>query len=157
MNGSETAAQASFARLRSGEEVDRLAALLRASDLPAEDLGDPRQRFFRRHDPDRRVVGYIGLELHGREALLRSLLVVEGARGHGHGSALVDYAARQAAAMGIEELYLLTTTAAGFFAARGFEPVERSAVPPAIAASREFASLCPASAVVMRRRLTEAS
>lgn len=156
MNGEGVARRAHFASLQSEEEIDSLADLLRANGLPTDDLGDPRQRFFRRHGPDGQVVGYIGLELHGREALLRSLVTVEAARGRGHGSALVEHAVRQAASLGVVEFYLLTTTAADFFAARGFEPVDRSGVPPAIAASREFTNLCPASATVMRRQLSGA-
>lgn len=142
-----------FGVVHIGREIASLAALLRANDLPTDDLGAPGQRFFRRQGPDGRVLGYIGLELLGSVALLRSLVVAEDARGRGHGSALVEHAARHARAAGVEDLYLLTTTAADFFAAHGFERIDRSAVPTAIAESREFADLCPASAIVMRRRL----
>jgi arsenate reductase len=147
----------SFGIVHAGQEADSLAALLRANDLPTDDLGDPGQRFFRRREPDGSVLGYIGLELHGRVALLRSLVTTEGARGRGHGSALVEHAVRHATAAGVEDIYLLTTTAADFFTARGFERVDRSIVPKAIADTREFAGLCPASAIVMRRRLTGVS
>lgn len=136
-----------------GRDRDGLASLLRAHGLPTDDLGEPGRRFFRLRDAEGGTVGYVGLEPLGREALLRSLVTAGAARGRGHGSRLVERAAGLAASLGAEDLYLLTTTAADFFAARGFERVDRSAVPPSIAATREFAGLCPASATVMRRRL----
>jgi N-acetylglutamate synthase-like GNAT family acetyltransferase len=136
-----------------GGERDGLAALLGAHGLPTGDLGEPGRRFFRLRDAGGGTLGHVGLEPHGREALLRSLVTDGAARGRGHGSRLVEHAAVLAASLGAEDLYLLTTTAADFFAARGFERVERAAVPPSIAATREFAGLCPASATVMRRRL----
>jgi len=134
-----------------GGDTAGLAALLRAGGLPVDDLGDPGRVFFRLRAADGAVAGYVGLELHGREALLRSLVVDPRSRGKGHGTRLVEQAARRAAGLGIRDLYLLTTTAEDFFAARGFARIDRSAVPQSIAASREFASLCPASATVMRR------
>ena len=53
-------------------------------------------------------------------------------------------------AVGLDALYLLTTTAQDWFPRFGFERVDRSSTPPEIAGSDEFAELCPASAVVMR-------
>ena len=142
-----------FEIVDAGNDIAGLAALLRANGLPTEDLGDPGRLFFRLQGADGAAVGYVGLELHGHNALLRSLVTMAAARGRGHGSALVEHAVREAVGLGVETLYLLTTTAADFFAAHGFERVERSAVPPAILATREFSSLCPASATAMRRRL----
>jgi microcystin degradation protein MlrC len=40
-----------------------------------------------------------------------------------------------------------------FFAALGYERIDRSAVPPAVKESAEFSELCPDSAVVMHREL----
>jgi amino-acid N-acetyltransferase len=49
--------------------------------------------------------------------------------------------------------FLLTTTAERFFPKLGFEPIVRDEVPASVQASIEFQSACPASAVVMRKRL----
>ena len=54
---------------------------------------------------------------------------------------------------GIKTLYLLTTTAAQFFAKRGYEAVPRSEAPAAIAATAQFSDLCPASSAFMRKAL----
>jgi N-acetylglutamate synthase-like GNAT family acetyltransferase len=57
----------------------------------------------------------------------------------------------RAAGLGVEEIYLLTMNAAGFFERLGFNRVDRSGVPVEIQRTREFSEFCPASAVVMYR------
>jgi SAM-dependent methyltransferase len=54
---------------------------------------------------------------------------------------------------GLQDLYLLTTTAADYFRRFGFEVIERAEVPAAVQQSCEFASICPSTATVMRVRL----
>ena len=58
--------------------------------------------------------------------------------------------------MALELVFLLTTTAERFFPKFGFEQIARDDVPPSVQASVEFRSACPASAIVMRKRLTSA-
>ena len=53
----------------------------------------------------------------------------------------------------ISALYLLTTTAAGFFPKFGFERIDRCDVPRSVQMSVEFTSACPSSATVMRKYL----
>ena len=89
----------------------------------------------------------------GEAALLRSLAVTAGARGHGLGSALVARALDRARAAGAHEAWLLTETAGPFFAARGWEAADRAAAPAGIDGSVEFTSACPSSVPAMRRAL----
>lgn len=133
-----------------------LADALRQAGLPVEDLGRAGQRFWRFAAHDGGILGYAGLEGDGSEALLRSVMVDSAARGRGHGLALVDAIAAEAARRGVERLWLLTLDAAGFFEKAGFTRVPRDTAPPAIAATAEFVSLCPVSAVCMARRLGRA-
>ena len=100
-----------------------------------------------------RVVGSAALELYGTAALLRSVAVDQTLRGRGLGGRLTEEAVALACRHGVRSLYLLTETARDFFAARGFVPVDREAVPAAVRASPEFAWICPASAVAMTRAL----
>jgi amino-acid N-acetyltransferase len=65
------------------------------------------------------------------------------------GVSLVSGAETWAAGQGVKILYLLTTTAAGFFARLGYVAAPRSAAPAAIAATAQFAGLCPASSTFM--------
>ena|SRR5208282_4628481 len=100
------------------------------------------------------VVGAIGLEVHGRVGLLRSLAVHRGSANRGLGTELVAATVARAQTLGLRELYLLTTSAADFFARRGFERVDRSTLPAVLAGSRELQGACPASATAMRLALS---
>ena len=48
-------------------------------------------------------------------------------------------------------MYLLTTTAEGWFPRFGFERIAREEVSEAVRGSVEFGGACPATAAVMRR------
>lgn len=141
-------------RLRRAERGDLpdVEELLSASDLPTDDVRDGDGEFYVGRFAGERV-GVGGLEFHGDVGLLRSVAVAEPFRGKGFGSDLVTLLESRARDDGVAELYLLTTTAAGFFADRGYERVDREAVPSAIRGTREFAELCPDSATVMRKSL----
>jgi N-acetylglutamate synthase-like GNAT family acetyltransferase len=103
------------------------------------------------------VVGYGGLELFGGDALLRSVVVKPAYRRAGHGRAIVEDLIARATRIGAQEIWLLTSTAPAFFTVMGFSCTPRDAASPAIAASREFSSLCPSSAVLMRWRVGPAN
>lgn len=100
-----------------------------------------------------RLVGAAGVELYGRGALLRSVVVDPGVRGQGIGHRLAEAALQVARDRGADTAFLLTTSAETFFPKLGFEEVPRSEVPASVQASVEFRSACPASAVAMRKRL----
>jgi len=130
-----------------------LAAVLSAASLPTQDLGEPGREFFAFRDPRGTLVGYGGIEVLGRDALLRSVITVPEMRDRAYGAAIVDRMLALAVRRGVRTLYLLTTTAAPFFERLGFAAIDRADAPPAIAGTAEFATYCAASAVLMRRRL----
>jgi amino-acid N-acetyltransferase len=123
--------------------------LLSSEDLPIEDLTEQSIKHFLVIRDGVGVIGAVGLERHGGEVLLRSLVVAWDHRKRGFGIALADAAQSLATKLGASAIYLLTTTAAEFFAARGFRIVARDEVPAAIRATTEFATLCPSTATVM--------
>ena len=140
-------------RAATSADVPAIERLLRESSLPtvgvAAAVGD-----FLVAQHGRRIVGVAGLELHGeRFALLRSVAVDASVRGRGLGKDLVDRVTALARARGLESLYLLTTTAEGYFPMFGFQEISRAEVPDPVKRSEEFTSACPASAVVMSLRL----
>jgi amino-acid N-acetyltransferase len=135
-------------------EYERLEAALKAEGLPTDDLGCGFNRFYALEEAGE-VLGYAGLERREGAVLLRSVVVVPERRGSGIGRQLVEATLEEAAALGHRELHLLTTTAAAWFERLGFERVGRESVPAGIARSAQFASLCPSSAVLMRRRLAQ--
>jgi amino-acid N-acetyltransferase len=97
------------------------------------------------------VVGAVGLEFYGPDALLRSAVVSRELRGSGLGGVLIARLLAQAEARGVRGVYLLTTTAERYFPRFGFERIDRAEIPEAVRQSDEFREACPASAVAMRR------
>ena len=132
-----------------------IASLLRAADLPHEDIAPHLGHFFVARKGGV-VVGAIGLEVYAPDGLLRSLVVAPALRSRGLGEQLVRRLERAAAEWGVARLWLLTTTAEAFFARRRFRVTPRTAVPTEIAATHEFKSLCPSTAICMTRARAEA-
>jgi len=128
------------------------APLLAASELPIDDLADPALELVGAFADDA-LLGVIGLQRAGEVGLLRSLAVAPAARARGIAAALCHALLARARGAGLRELYLLTTTAAGYFPRHGFAPIDRAAAPVAIREHPQFTLLCPASAVLMRRDL----
>ncbi|HSH07269.1 MAG TPA: arsenic resistance N-acetyltransferase ArsN2 [Burkholderiales bacterium] len=137
-------------RRPSARDVRRL---LSAATLPLDDLTPEHLEHFFGCGAQDATLGVGGVELHGRDALLRSLAVDEQARGQGCGKALVAALEAHAHAEGARRIYLLTTTAARFFERLGYRGVTRDMAPDAIRAAPEFAALCPASAAFMVKDL----
>lgn len=134
-------------------DLAALRALLSFCGLPAEDLSEVALADFRLAFERKQLVGSVGLEVLGEAALLRSLAVASSLRNTGLGARLLDAAETHARTRGVRRLYLLTTTAADYFARRGFARIDRTFAPAPILATREFAALCPASAVCMEKLL----
>lgn len=132
--------------------ANRVRALLLAAKLPVDDLDEGGMHFFGCGDPDC-PIGVIGLQIFGVDALLRSLAVDPAHRGIGAGKALAEAAERRASNALVRRIFLLTETAASFFAARGYAAVPRDQAPQCIRETREFSTLCPASAILMTKAL----
>jgi N-acetylglutamate synthase-like GNAT family acetyltransferase len=130
-----------------------MAVALAAAGLQAEDIDEPGREFFSFRDPRGTLVGYGGLEVLGSDALLRSVITVPEMRDRAYGAAVVDRMLALALRRRVRTVYLLTTTAVPFFERSGFAVVDRAEAPAAIAATREFSTYCPVSAVLMRRLL----
>ena len=143
--------------LRAGRAGDwpGVRQLLESAGLPHEDLGAAAMPDFVVAADGDLVVGAIGLEASGSIGLLRSLVVAAGQRGNGLGRRLVAELESLAIARGLEELWLLTIDAGGFFEQAGYVRRRRDETPAPIAASREFTALCPASAFLYSRRLQD--
>jgi amino-acid N-acetyltransferase len=95
------------------------------------------------------VVGVAAVERYEGAGLLRSVAVLPSHRGTGIGRQLVADRLAHAAQLGIREVFLLTTSAAGYFSRLGFQTVSRAKVPLGLADSPEFAGACPASATCL--------
>jgi amino-acid N-acetyltransferase len=120
--------------------------------MPAEDLDSAPAVFFRFH-AEGETLGFAGLEGQGRDLLLRSMWVAPAQRNRGMGACVLGQVERIAHDRGCDTLHLLTTTAERFFLRHGYVPLTREQAPASIAESREFQSLCPASAVYLSKML----
>jgi amino-acid N-acetyltransferase len=144
-------------RPASAADRDVVEALLRRTDLPADGLdeqfGDP----YAVAVADGTIVGAAGVEVYGGAGLLRSVAVDPAWRGRGVGAALTRERLDWARGRGLDSVYLLTNTAAGYFPKLGFAPVPREQVPEAVRGSLQFASVCPSTANVLMLDLREAS
>jgi N-acetylglutamate synthase-like GNAT family acetyltransferase len=134
-------------------DLDAVRRLVAEAGLPQDGLEDQFGSGYVVAIESGRLIGVAGVERYGRYGLLRSVATAADRRGRGVGNALVEDRVGWAERAGLESIYLLTTTAAGYFPKLGFVAVERAAVPVEIGASREFSSVCPSSAVVMRLAL----
>ncbi len=137
----------------SNPDRDAARRLLDRVDLPVDDLDSVDLADFLACGPADDPAGLVGLEIGPEVALLRSLAVDPAYRGTGLGRALVARAEAHAATRGARAVYLLTLTAEAFFRRQGYRDADRAAVPPFIRATREFAGICPASAVFLSKSL----
>lgn len=136
----------------SPEKVAELLSLLQKANLPVNDIGEKVELFSLENNED--IIGTAGLEIEGQIGLLRSISVIESQKGKGYGHLIVQNLETYAQTQNIKELYLLTTTAKDFFEKKcNYDVVERVNVPTEIQNSQQFASVCPASAVVMKKSL----
>ncbi|KRA54478.1 hypothetical protein ASD77_07705 [Pseudoxanthomonas sp. Root65] len=140
-------------RTATDDDLPRILALLTQSSLPTEDLADAMATFLV-DERDGALAGVIGLQRFGQAGLLRSLAVAPAYQGQGIARRLVAALETEARLQEIDALYLLTQTAERFFTLQAFEALPREQAPAALQASAEFHSLCPASAVCMRKRLS---
>jgi amino-acid N-acetyltransferase len=127
-------------------------ALLRENDLPVGDLDETKTLFACLSNGD--VIGTGGLESFRDCALLRSISIKKDLQKKGLGKFIVGELEKMARKTGVHCLYLLTTTAAGFFAKIGYETIDRETVPIEIKNTTEFSSICPSTAEVMRKFLS---
>ncbi len=127
--------------------------LLASAQLPTDDIvSDYMENFFGVWSRST-LVGVVGIEPYGTVALLRSLAVVTPKRGSGVGSKLLALIEQYAMERGIRSMFLLTTTAESYFGKRGYSAISRETVPEAIRNTKEFASICPGSAVLMVKHM----
>ena len=121
-------------REAAAEDQALIVALLEHAGLGAEDVLAPGTRYWLAEDAANRMVGVIGLEFGFGAALLRSMAVQPGARGHNIGAALVEHALAESSAQGCDTIYLFSTDAGSYWLRRGFREVP---VPELVAALPE--------------------
>ena len=133
-------------------DLPAIRALLSDAGLPLDGVAEAFEHGVVA-DADGAVVGAAAIERHGRDGLLRSVVVSPALRGTGMGRALVTAAEALARDLGIRDLYLLTETASDWFPRLGYAALDRAAAPDGIAGSWEFRFACVERGVLMHRTL----
>ena len=135
------------------DDHEIIRSLLSECSLPTKDLLDDAFEHFIVCILDEAIVGVIGLEQYGADALIRSLAVAKAHRSHGIATRLLSEIETQAFALGSVTLFALTTTVRQWLERHGFSVVDRSRVPEAIRVSPQFRELCPASAPCLAKTI----
>ena len=134
------------------KDFDKICQLLSEEKLPTEDLNPLLEHFFIAVE-ENEIAGVIGMDNYGNAGLLRSAIVTKAHRNNGIATALVNQLFDYARQQHVSTLYLISNTAEKYFGKRGFRKIARNEVPEAVLQSKEFNGLCPASAVIMTRKL----
>lgn len=134
------------------EEYNAVSTLLSNQGLPSKDISRRLDHFFVIRE-NGNIIAVIGLEIYGKDALLRSMATNPDYRKKGLASSLVDYIIAYAKTLQLTSLFLLTETAEAFFDKRKFSKIERRDAPETIRTSSEFCHACPASAALMKKEI----
>ena len=126
--------------------------LLEKYGLPTKDVSSGTQLFVMEEGND--IIGTVAVEYDYDNALLRSLSVAENYRNKGIGEKLVAFIENYVLQQGVQNIYILTTSAEKFFAKRKYQKIERTEVPAFIQNTSEFSSVCPSSAAVMKKQVS---
>ena len=130
------------------EDTNDVKMLLKENDLCYADIPKENLDIFKVLDSNV-IVGYLGLEHYGSDAVLRAVVIKDNFRGLNLGRTMTLLGIDAAKDMGIKSLYLLTLTAKDFFSKLGFKVMARNDVPEAVGKSEEFLNLCPDTATCM--------
>jgi amino-acid N-acetyltransferase len=131
-----------------------IIALLLSEKLPASDLPATLENF-RVIVQDNELIGVIGLEIYGEYGLLRSLAVKPAFRSQNIAAKLIGQIEILAASKQLKAIFLLTETAAEYFIRKGYQKITRNDVPDQVWQSSEFSHVCPQSAIVMKKDITQ--
>jgi amino-acid N-acetyltransferase len=129
-----------------------IQSLLKQCDLPYQDISSHLANFITAK-AGKAIIGVNGLEIYGKDALLRSLAVDPAWRGRNVSSELNARILARARQKGVKHLYLLTQTVENYAVKLGFYKIARDNTPPTIQATTEFKSLCPETAVCMMKTI----
>ena len=143
-------------RIRNAEvnDLPAILALLKRAELPTEDV-EKFCPYFLVAQIDEKVVGTAGMEVYGKNALVRSLAVAPEFQKRGIGKQLLNEILVFAKNNGMKEAYLLTHNIQSLAQKVGFVQITREEVPEVVQQSVEFRLDSCKSATVMKINLLE--
>jgi amino-acid N-acetyltransferase len=139
----------------SAEDEEQIKQILAASGLHHQDISPSQLQHFLivKDETALTLAGVVGLEQKDDVGLLRSLAVAKAYRRQGLATQLVNKIEEYARSQKVATLYLLTLTAEDFFSGRGYQKTDRKAAPSVLQETTEFKSLCPETAMCMKKHL----
>ncbi len=128
--------------------------LLKSENLPIDGINDDLENFLIAFE-NNIVYAAVGMEIYGKYALIRSLVVKNDSRNQGLAGRLILNIEDQAIKHEVIALFLLTETASTYFNKKGFNEIARTEVPIEVQQSNEFRYICPQSALVMKKSVVK--
>jgi len=141
-------------KLRSCEnsDLEQIKHLLESETLPSNDIHEHLKNIIIAEEKGI-IIGLGAIEKYNKIGLFRSLVVSKERRREKIGRAIYQHIEDLSQLMEMQNLYLLTETASEYFKKLGFVEITRDEAPDEIKNTKQFSSLCPASAIVMRKTI----
>ena len=133
-------------------DFSEIAALLKEVGLLTEGLVQGMPDLYVA-EIDGAIIGCAALESDESFGLLRSVGILPAAQRGGIGRQLVDAIHARAGDLGLESVYLLTTTAEEYFPRFGYERVERTEIPKLVTNTAEFSTCSAAGAAILKKKI----
>lgn len=133
-------------------DIEKIRFFLERNGLPGDDISNDNTFILKAYYKNN-FIGTVGLEKLENVGLLRSLAVKKEYGRKGFGKSLCMEILKYAKGNKIKEIFLLTCTAKIFFEKQDFRVIERDKVPKEIKATQQFSSLCPSTAVCLKKVL----
>jgi amino-acid N-acetyltransferase len=135
-------------------DLDSIKALLVSTELPSADIHE-HLKWCVVCEERGLIVGVGCLEVYDNVGLIRSIAVRPEQKNRGIGKLVCHAIEQRAYNLGISTLYLLTETAEEYFSSLGFSAKDRSDAHASIANTKQFKSLCPSTATLMAKGLSD--
>ncbi|RXJ02712.1 hypothetical protein DS745_05205 [Anaerobacillus alkaliphilus] len=126
-------------RIATEKDLLPIQHLLAKANLSERGIEQNIDNFLVVEDPDKKVIGTVGIEPIGKDGLLRSLVMASESWNAKVGLDFIELAVSYGKQKGYEKLYLLTNSSLPFFEYIGFRILEEQDVPGHLKDTEHFA------------------
>ncbi len=126
-------------RIATEKDLLPIQHLLAKANLSERGIEQNIDNFLVVEDPEKKVIGTVGIEPIGNDGLLRSLVMLSESWNAKVGLDFIELAVAYGKQKGYEKLYLLTNSSLPFFEYIGFRILEENQIPDHLKASEHFA------------------
>ncbi|MFN7252081.1 MAG: GNAT family N-acetyltransferase [Anaerobacillus sp.] len=126
-------------RIATEKDLLPIQHLLAKANLSERGIEDNIDNFLVVEDPDKKIIGTVGIEPIENDGLLRSLVMSSESWNAKIGLDFIELAVAYGKQKGYETLYLLTNSSMPFFEYIGFKILEENEIPEHLKLSEHFA------------------